>query len=565
MNIYFFCLFQYLLCSFYLYLPEVWGSSEARELQVIDVILRNNEWLLPLRNGIVPSKPPLFHWLCAFLHKTLGKELADPGLVRSVSAFFSTATLFLVIRTTTSLCNTYKLDKRAADSIPILCGVILSSTYLFHAISSDAKVDATVTFFIVASICCILKLLNSGYSDRLGYPYFLFFLLTSLAILSKGPLGIVLPIIVVCSIFIFTEGAKKTCSLLFKPNYFWLLPIVIAAPWYFYAAKTGGEGFIQRQLLFENIQRVVGADKMNTKPFWFYLPQGFRVLLPWSLVAVYVLYKKYFKFCYEVSSEMKIVSSIGGIWFASGFLFFSLVAGKRATYLAPLLPGFAIWLAVELYALCQLASFKTWVAKLEKYFPHIILMTLTLILLGLEIIRYSDSYQGCRAPLVFDWLKEKMLAFELLLFCIFSFVVLLNRHVFADKNIAYVLVFNFIFAFLLQLGLGIKGEIKGFHKAAQKILKITEGKDLIVVKDKFDEFFDPFFYYFHKEIKVISDIKNLNDCNAYILMKKNEILKYDLTTLPCVYEPIPLLQKQGNSCSLDESLKEMELYQPNPN
>ena len=41
----------------FLGLPLIGGSSEAREAQVIDVILRENTWALPLRNGIVPSKP----------------------------------------------------------------------------------------------------------------------------------------------------------------------------------------------------------------------------------------------------------------------------------------------------------------------------------------------------------------------------------------------------------------------------------------------------------------------------------------------------------------------------
>ena len=48
-------------------LPSFIGGSEAREAQVIEVILRSNEWVLPLRNGIIPSKPPLFHWTGAAL------------------------------------------------------------------------------------------------------------------------------------------------------------------------------------------------------------------------------------------------------------------------------------------------------------------------------------------------------------------------------------------------------------------------------------------------------------------------------------------------------------------
>ena len=29
---------------------------------MVQGIVRNHEWILPLRNGAIPSKPPFFHW-----------------------------------------------------------------------------------------------------------------------------------------------------------------------------------------------------------------------------------------------------------------------------------------------------------------------------------------------------------------------------------------------------------------------------------------------------------------------------------------------------------------------
>jgi 4-amino-4-deoxy-L-arabinose transferase-like glycosyltransferase len=45
--------------------PPIWHHGEAREALVVQGIVRNREWILPLRNGEIPSKPPFFHWLAA--------------------------------------------------------------------------------------------------------------------------------------------------------------------------------------------------------------------------------------------------------------------------------------------------------------------------------------------------------------------------------------------------------------------------------------------------------------------------------------------------------------------
>src|SRR2546426_6912149 len=45
---------------------DVYEGGEAREGLVAREMLRTGDWILPLWNGsVVPSKPPLFHWLAA--------------------------------------------------------------------------------------------------------------------------------------------------------------------------------------------------------------------------------------------------------------------------------------------------------------------------------------------------------------------------------------------------------------------------------------------------------------------------------------------------------------------
>ena len=52
--------------------PHIWQHGEAREALVVRDIIRHDRWLLPLRNGELPSKPVLYHWIGASLTVALG-------------------------------------------------------------------------------------------------------------------------------------------------------------------------------------------------------------------------------------------------------------------------------------------------------------------------------------------------------------------------------------------------------------------------------------------------------------------------------------------------------------
>src|SRR5262249_1186610 len=73
-------------------LPQIGGSSEAREAHVVKIIATTGNWLLPIRNGLIPSKPMLFHWLGAAI-ANLG---VDPLLAaRLASSLFGCGIIFL--------------------------------------------------------------------------------------------------------------------------------------------------------------------------------------------------------------------------------------------------------------------------------------------------------------------------------------------------------------------------------------------------------------------------------------------------------------------------------------
>lgn len=66
-----------LLCglAFFIHLDSYpfFNRGEPREALVVQSIVETGEWLFPLRDGGIPSKPPLFHWFGALTSLAWGE------------------------------------------------------------------------------------------------------------------------------------------------------------------------------------------------------------------------------------------------------------------------------------------------------------------------------------------------------------------------------------------------------------------------------------------------------------------------------------------------------------
>ncbi len=72
-------------------------KGEPREATVVWEIYTTGEWILPLRNGhIIPSEPPLFHWLGALISLAWGT--VNELTVRLPSALLAIVGVLLTYR-----------------------------------------------------------------------------------------------------------------------------------------------------------------------------------------------------------------------------------------------------------------------------------------------------------------------------------------------------------------------------------------------------------------------------------------------------------------------------------
>jgi 4-amino-4-deoxy-L-arabinose transferase-like glycosyltransferase len=315
-----------------------WGAGtlpfytrgEPREGLVVWDMVHARNWILPLRNGTeIPSKPPLFHWLGALAASAAGR--VDELTVRLPSIMLAVLGIAL----------TYVAGARAWNArAGCMAALILATSFEWVRAATTARVDMTLTCCVLAALVLVWRIDCSpegthGLSTVTGW-------LLALGTLAKGPVGVVLPSLVVATHAL----SRRDRTLLRKLDVCTILTIVllVAGTWYALATWEGGTAFLTKQVVQENILRFVATDRGgrgHEHPPLYLVPSLVGGLAPWSLflpaVAVFLVRARRRLDAENLRYPL--------IWFGVVFLFFTAASGKRSVYLLPAYPAAALLLA----------------------------------------------------------------------------------------------------------------------------------------------------------------------------------------------------------------------------
>ena len=305
-------------------------KGEPREALAVQDIVQRGEWLFPLKRATaIPSKPPLFHWSAALTAQITGK--LDEATIRFPSALYATLGVLFV----------YLFGRQLFGSeVGLLGGAVLATTLIYGNQALSARVDMTLSFFVTASLVVFYAL----YRGFLIHPvwYFLFYALVGIGTLAKGPLGILLPGLVIAVFLALKRRWDLFLKFALHPGA--ILTFLLAVGWYALAIIRGGEGFVDKQLLSENLERFFGGSG-HSHPIYYYIPYLFSLGLPWSLLLPFVLWD-FFKNRFLVDDDPLLFLEL---WFLVMFVFFSVSVGKRPVYILPLYAGISLLMAVWIW------------------------------------------------------------------------------------------------------------------------------------------------------------------------------------------------------------------------
>src|ERR1700684_1354770 len=226
-----------LIAGVALYLVNLGGyplytKGEPREAVTIFDIVHGGGIILPQRAGVeIPSKPLLMHWMAALVSIVAGR--VNEFSVRLPSAGLAIAGGIVC----------YFYVRRLFDDVTaLIAAIILATTFQYLQAATGARVDMTLTFFMQVAFFEFI-LMAEGLTQR----RMLLYVAIAFAVLTKGPVGLILPGLVAL-IWIAAEGRWdfiREMNLVRGT----IVVLILAGGWYLAALIEGGPGFFRIQVL----------------------------------------------------------------------------------------------------------------------------------------------------------------------------------------------------------------------------------------------------------------------------------------------------------------------------
>ena len=300
--------------------------DEARFARTSVEMLRSGDLVVPQFEGKPRLvKPPLLHWIQAWLFSLVGPaEWA--------------ARLHAALATLGSILLVGWICARRFGPEGRLWGVAIFATMPLVLVPGRVgTLDALLAVHVLAVIA--LDLVDD--EERSAYRAAGVGALMGLAFLVKGPVGIVLPLLVMLA-----GRTMARRSLL--PSWRAVLQAaaawaVVVLPWGLAFIQRVGSGTTGGTLRREVLERYF-AGTAHGQPPWFYLLVVAAGFLPWSAPLVVGLVRA-FRFRSDPLAPTAVYAGSGLI---AGIVFFSLSPGKVASYLLPLAPLAALVVTWEL-------------------------------------------------------------------------------------------------------------------------------------------------------------------------------------------------------------------------
>lgn len=290
-------------------------GDQPLQVAYIHDIVRNGAWLVQhLDSGVPASKPPLYNWLAATPIVATGS--VNEFLLKWPSLVAALATLLL----------TYRIGAAVADRrTGAIAAALLCVSPLFVKHVYFARTDMLLTFFITLQLFAAIK----------RRPV-LYWSAAALAWLTKGPIGVVLPIVALSSWWWWNgELRVRWREMRFVRGV--VLSLIPFALW-FAAAVYSSDGAVWDQLVVAETVDRFSAESSKSKEnrhALYYVPHFFARMAPvaWFFVCALFAVRR---------GERQGEIGVAIAWVIAMFILFSIVPSKRFDRLFPLLPGVSL-------------------------------------------------------------------------------------------------------------------------------------------------------------------------------------------------------------------------------
>jgi 4-amino-4-deoxy-L-arabinose transferase-like glycosyltransferase len=318
------------------------------------------DWITPYWNGETRfDKPPLIYWLIVIAFQTVGVNEWGARLPSAIAAILSTFLVFYTLRYFGGLISLETESARTCSPFNStrLRGDIGGGAWWGMAMMTlnpawSAWGRAGVSDMLLAS-CMTISLLafflayaQPKTRQQKGW-YFIFYSFAALAVLAKGPIGIVLPILIIGGFLIYTKQWQKVIweMQLIKGS---LVFLIIAVPWFVLVTMANGQAYLNTFFGHHNFARFTSVVSNHPGPWFYYFPVILVALLPWSVYLPIAIYQVKFWQIQDWRSQDRSqhLGLFALFWLVIIFVFFSLSATKLPSYILPSIPAGVILISL---------------------------------------------------------------------------------------------------------------------------------------------------------------------------------------------------------------------------
>ncbi|MBI5818412.1 MAG: glycosyltransferase family 39 protein [Verrucomicrobia bacterium] len=287
-------------------------AEEAREM--LDRLQTNRlAWLEETLDGEpYYSKPPLTNWLTCVTMSVFGLNELGARMPAALAALGAVLVAMTMVR------------RMGGERWAALAGVILPTSLMFFVVGRLITTDMILAFFMTSALAAFWFWFEGG-GRR---PLVFFWLALSGAMMAKGPVGVVVSLLVIVVTLVVLRQPRRLLEL----GWLWGLPLfaVLGLSWYLQACIRFDLWwfFLGQQVAGHYLKDVQG----HPQPIWYYAVLLVVGSLPWTLCALTACgrWREETQSSRERAQRVFLVS-----WVVTALVFFSMSRTKLATYILP--------------------------------------------------------------------------------------------------------------------------------------------------------------------------------------------------------------------------------------
>lgn len=279
--------------------------DEGRYAEISREMVEGGDWFVPRLNYIKHlHKPPLVYWVTAVSFSCFGENEF-------------TARLPVALIGILGLIITYLLAVKITGSkkTGLFSGLILATIMQYFTWTQVLSSDLVFSFFILLAIY--------GFWNR----NYLFYIGMALAFMVKGPVAVIVPILIIVIYLLFTREWS-----FFKKNQVIkgiLLFLLIVSPWFIYIC-INNPGLAKYFILHQSLERLFSETHGRGGNPLYFVPIVLLGGLPWIVFLPWAVKVK------DKTNTFLL------IWLIVPVIFFSFSRSKLPGYILPIYPAMAI-------------------------------------------------------------------------------------------------------------------------------------------------------------------------------------------------------------------------------